>query len=401
MTDGQDAELVEAARGGDREAFGALVVRHQRMVEAVAYAAAGDGSIVEDVVQDTFVIAWRQLDRLREVAHVRPWLRGIASNVARKARRRRKHEATMVEVAGGETPFDAALGRERAREVSEALASLSARYREPLVLFYYEQCSVKEVAEALAIREDAAMQRLSRGRRKLGEAVAARVEESLERRPSRTAAGLVLAMLPLVQARRAVAAGKLASGLRWVATTTATATATLAGAVAAVFRAIAARWRIGAATLATAAIALVFIDAVKTSESVAAKRSPDAIATHDTPPRPAATLPPHLPDAPRSSSGQQIHRAIAVASLDPVETCRRGVRGLVLATLGKDSFAVDNGRTVYAPDPTVEHVADELEDKIGETCGGAPWPELYVVCDGTAMDVLDGSVNCSPYDPFD
>ena len=66
MTDGQDAELVEAARGGDRDAFGALVVRHQRMVEAVAYAAAGDGAIVDDVVQDTFVLAWRQQGRIRK-----------------------------------------------------------------------------------------------------------------------------------------------------------------------------------------------------------------------------------------------------------------------------------------------------------------------------------------------
>src|SRR6185503_17632155 len=87
-----DAELLEASRRGEHAAFGALVERYQRMVSAVSYSRTRDQALSEDVAQDTFLAAWRQLDQLREPGRLSSWLCGIARNLARKARRARRRD---------------------------------------------------------------------------------------------------------------------------------------------------------------------------------------------------------------------------------------------------------------------------------------------------------------------
>ena len=93
-----DAELVEASRRGEREAFGHLVTRYQDLVCAVSYSSTGNWALSEDVAQDTFIAAWRQLGQLREVDRLRAWLCGIARNLARKARKRGVHEEVSDEL---------------------------------------------------------------------------------------------------------------------------------------------------------------------------------------------------------------------------------------------------------------------------------------------------------------
>lgn len=197
-----DAELVEASRRGEREAFGLLVTRYQDVVCAVSFSATGDWALSQDVTQDTFIAAWHQLAQLREVGRLRAWLCGIARNLARKARRRSGRE-TVVEdkdlVAAEGNPFDATAQAEVDRVVREALARIPERYRETLVLYYCENRSVREVAAALGISEDAAMQRLTRGRRHLASGVTALVERSLRGgRARKGIAAAVLAALPVV-----------------------------------------------------------------------------------------------------------------------------------------------------------------------------------------------------------
>src|SRR5262245_19775642 len=102
-----DRELIEAIRRGDRAAFGTLIARYQRMVEAVAYHATGSAALVDDVVQDTFIVAWSTIERLHDPQRVSAWLHGIAKNLARKAHRRvRRQAAAAPDVAGERTPFD-------------------------------------------------------------------------------------------------------------------------------------------------------------------------------------------------------------------------------------------------------------------------------------------------------
>src|SRR5262245_1074973 len=204
-----DAELLEASRRGERDAFGALIERYQGVVCAVSYSRTGDRALSEDVAQDTFIAAWRQLGQLREPSRLRSWLCGIARNLARKARRRSAREAPLDQplVFEGGNPFDHAAEAESERVVREALMRVPDTYRDVLVLYYRDQRSVRDVAVALGITEAAALQRLARGRQYLADGVTDLVERSLRTtRSYRDLAPLVLAALPALAPSRAEAA---------------------------------------------------------------------------------------------------------------------------------------------------------------------------------------------------
>jgi RNA polymerase sigma factor (sigma-70 family) len=196
-----DAELIERSRRGERDAFGQLVTRYQDIVCAVSYSSTGNWALSEDVAQETFIAAWRQLGQLREVARLRAWLCGIARNLARKAsaRRRGLHEEVSDDLpASDDSPFDTTAQAEVDRVVRDALARVPDTYRETLVLYYCENQSVREVADALGIAEANAMQRLTRGRRYLAYGVHKLVERSLgSARCAKNLAPLVIAALPL------------------------------------------------------------------------------------------------------------------------------------------------------------------------------------------------------------
>ncbi len=204
-----DADLLEASKRGERDAFGALVERYQGVVCAVSYSRTRDRTLSEDVAQDTFIAAWRQLDQLREAGRLRSWLCGIARNLAGKARRRHAREAPLehVTVFDGANPFDDAAEAETERVVRDALARVPDTYRDVLVLYYRDHRSVRDVAVALGITEAAALQRLARGRQYLADGVTDLVERSLRGQvPVRNLAALVVASLPALAPSRAEAA---------------------------------------------------------------------------------------------------------------------------------------------------------------------------------------------------
>jgi RNA polymerase sigma factor (sigma-70 family) len=215
MTMTADSELVERCRRRDTGAFGELVERHQRLVIGVALARCGDPALAEEVAQEAFVTAWRDLDHLREGARVGSWFAGIARNLAASATRRRvrRDAAALPEPAPVPTPADLAIDREDRDLLARALADLPDAQREVLVLFYLDGESIARIAADLGTTDDVVKQRLSRGRRALRDGVADRVESALTRvrdRPSLRAG--VVAALPATTAPKLAAssaAGKV------------------------------------------------------------------------------------------------------------------------------------------------------------------------------------------------
>ncbi|MEO8554525.1 MAG: sigma-70 family RNA polymerase sigma factor, partial [Kofleriaceae bacterium] len=199
-----DAELLDASRRGEREAFGALVERYQGVVCAVSYSRTGNRALSEDVAQDTFLAAWSQLDQLREAGRLRAWLCGIARNLARKARLRTEREAptdTLSTTCAGANPFEQMAEVETERLVRDALTRVPETYRDVLVLYYREHRSVRDVARLLDITEAAALQRLSRGRQALTDGVTELVERSLRGHVQKSLVGGVLAAIAFAPSR--------------------------------------------------------------------------------------------------------------------------------------------------------------------------------------------------------
>jgi len=201
-----DDVLVSRSLAGDRGAFGEIVARYQSLVCSIAYSATGSISQSEDLAQESFIDAWRQLRQLREPSRLRAWLCGIARNHALNALRRSGREpvreADPIEVvheapAPEPAPVEQAISEEEQAILWRSLERIPETYREPLVLFYREQHSIEAVAAALDLSEDAVKQRLSRGRKLLQDQVQAFVEGALRRSVPGTAFTLgVLAALP-------------------------------------------------------------------------------------------------------------------------------------------------------------------------------------------------------------
>jgi RNA polymerase sigma factor (sigma-70 family) len=205
-----DAQLVEWSLTGDRAAFETIVKRYQSLVCSITYNATGSLRLSEDLAQETFFAAWKQLAQLREPALLRSWLCGITRFLLGKEFRRQGrepiHAAEPLDVIQESPSLDAspsmlAVTREEEAILWRALERIPDIYREPLILFYREEKSIERVAAELELSEDAVKQRLSRGRKLLHEEVIAFVEGTLSRTaPGQSFSSAVLAMLPVVPA---------------------------------------------------------------------------------------------------------------------------------------------------------------------------------------------------------
>ncbi len=206
--DANDAELVTESLDGNRDAFRLIVERYQTLISSLAYSATGNVSQSEDLTQETFVSAWKQLANLREPASLRPWLCGIARALISKQFRRQgrepDHAAESLEaldewVSPEPLPPDKVISDEEKAILWRALERIPEIYREPLVLFYRQHQSIEAVARDLGLSEDAVKQRLSRGRRLLQEQFLAFVAGALKQTSPGKAFTLgVIAALPLL-----------------------------------------------------------------------------------------------------------------------------------------------------------------------------------------------------------
>ncbi len=193
-----DAALIDASQRGDRTAFAEIIERYHRAVYAVSFSSVRDRTLADDITQDTFVTAWRRFGDLRDPERLPAWLCGIARNLGRDARKRMRRETVgdPVEPIDSTTPYEALSEAESERLVVVALGQIPDVYREPLVLYYYEERSVDDVARFLGISAATTNKRLSRGRQYLAERVATIIEGAVVRRgPSAALVASVLAVI--------------------------------------------------------------------------------------------------------------------------------------------------------------------------------------------------------------
>ena len=173
-----EKELIERARSGDGEAYAALVRAHQQIAFRTAWLICGNSSEAEDVIQESFIKAWRTLGRFRSGSPFKPWLLTIVANEARSRGRRSARRSRLMEqlaaderLSGGAVPPPeaAVLRDEDAREVLLALGALGERHREIISLRYLLDLSEAEIAAVLGIRRGTVKSRLSRALERLRE----------------------------------------------------------------------------------------------------------------------------------------------------------------------------------------------------------------------------------------
>jgi RNA polymerase sigma-70 factor (ECF subfamily) len=178
-----DAAAVALARDGDSEAFRALVDRHSRAVYRLAQRMTGSTQDAEDVVQETFLKAYRQLNRFESRANFATWLHRIAVNcsidlIRARPHREAGHDPSDLEqfgfddaTAGRPSPERLMLSTEVQDCVQSAMAALSRMERAAFVLRHFEGRSIEEISQSLGLKTNATKHSIFRAVKKMRSAL--------------------------------------------------------------------------------------------------------------------------------------------------------------------------------------------------------------------------------------
>ena len=181
-----DAPLIEATLAGDSAAFGQLVGQYQDRLYNSLVRVLGSAEDARDIVQDAFVQAYLKLNTFRGASAFYTWLYRIAFNLAMSHARKQRSIVSLDRVKAGyggepvdgQPAPDANITQcERVEMVHAALASLSAEYRQILVLRELEGCRYDEIAEILDLPAGTVRSRLFRARLQLREQLAPAMRE--------------------------------------------------------------------------------------------------------------------------------------------------------------------------------------------------------------------------------
>ena len=192
--DSNDVQDVTQAQAGDQQAFRRLVERHGRGVFQLAFRLTGSEPDAEDVVQDAFLKAYRELKRFEARSSFRTWLHRITVNCSYDLLRTRpRHKAesldaddsadrsgqgatagSRIEPEAGETsrPDRLAFGAEVQDRVRTAMTLLTPTERTAFVLRHFEGRSLEEIGEALGLRTGATKHSIFRAVQKMRRALA-------------------------------------------------------------------------------------------------------------------------------------------------------------------------------------------------------------------------------------
>jgi len=172
-----DHELIERVRGGDDEAFRLLVERHSRAIYRAAYRITGNNADADDVVQETFLRAYRALERFDARAAFTTWIHRIAINCSLDlidSRRRRDGRVEdgedLAAIASSTASPDRVVhGLEMQRAVASAMERLSGNERTAFVLRHFEGMPLEEIGKVLGTQLNATKNTIFRAVKKLRE----------------------------------------------------------------------------------------------------------------------------------------------------------------------------------------------------------------------------------------
>ncbi|MCL5292096.1 MAG: sigma-70 family RNA polymerase sigma factor [Actinobacteria bacterium] len=172
VTESTDAHLVGRVLEGDVHAFGELVLKYEDSLYNFCYRLSGRREETEDLAQETFIRAYRNLSRFDRTKKFSTWLFAIANNLAIDRWRARDPDALSIDeippsiepASSLGDPERETIGRELGENLEAALGKLPINYRTAIVLRHIEGLSYLELSEALGVAEGTIKTWLHRGR---------------------------------------------------------------------------------------------------------------------------------------------------------------------------------------------------------------------------------------------
>jgi len=168
QTDNTEADLVRRCRSGDSQAFRTIVEIYGRTLFGIAYLMTHDRTLAEDAVQAALVRAWQCLPSLRVESNLKVWLIRIVINEVKQQYRKKKLPEVPLDqvpepVAGDPPEIETRILREEEhRQLRQAIEMLPAEQKEAVMLRYFGELTVPEVASVMKCREGTIKSRLNR-----------------------------------------------------------------------------------------------------------------------------------------------------------------------------------------------------------------------------------------------
>jgi RNA polymerase sigma-70 factor (ECF subfamily) len=166
--DQEDKNLVVATLNGDRSSFSFLFQKYRKMVHSLAFRFLGPSSLLEDVLQETFLRAYRQLPQLQKPEHFGTWLGGICKNVSQEQLRKNPSSLSPLEKISASVAI-APSSLEEIQRVTlfQKIGELPEIFQEVLLLKYVNTLSYEQIALLLEITPAAVNARLNKARKLL------------------------------------------------------------------------------------------------------------------------------------------------------------------------------------------------------------------------------------------
>ena len=169
-----DEELVDLVRESDTEAYVEVVVRYQQKLYRYLKYLTGETGAAEDLVQDVFIKAYRNLFGFDTRRSFSSWIYRIAHNEGvNYLKKSRRHRVTSLDALGTSpaakepSSYDELHRRQLQQMLHECLDELEARYRGPLALYYFEDKTYRDISEILRVPTGTVGTLISRGKKRL------------------------------------------------------------------------------------------------------------------------------------------------------------------------------------------------------------------------------------------
>lgn len=165
--------LVRQMKEGDKASFDLLYEKYRNLALHTAYLITGNRSLSEDIVQDTFVKVYLHCGELKNDSGFQAWMMRILVRTAYKSGKKAGREVpdeeavSKADTGGVSSSLEQVLAKERAKTVVEAVRSLPVKQRSVVVLYYYQEYRIPEIAKILGCREGTVKSRLHTAKRQL------------------------------------------------------------------------------------------------------------------------------------------------------------------------------------------------------------------------------------------
>lgn len=155
----------------DKEEVIEEFMRHySKQVYLVAYSYVKDQALAEDITQDVFIKCYKHLHKYRKDASPKTWILKITANTSKDYLKRKSFQTLKLSMEKFENMLKGksiereVIEQEEKDEVLEAVLSMKAKYREVILLYYFQDLKIDEIKEALELNENTVKTRLTRGR---------------------------------------------------------------------------------------------------------------------------------------------------------------------------------------------------------------------------------------------